>query len=134
MLVNKKYMKKAAGKIPAEYVRKFKSIFARFSDSGIANVIKLVLLVMLVYLQAILWFGEGSVSDIRRLKQSIVELEDKNKGLQERNQKLIDEVDALRNGLDLIEHRAREELGFIKEDEVFYHIIEKQPKATSNDQ
>jgi cell division protein FtsB len=137
MAANTKHKQQAAGRIPAGKVQKtkfFERFFARFSRFKPLTVIKLVLLAALVYLQAILWIGEGSLADVRRLKQSIAELEQKNKQLQERNQLLIDEVDALRNGLDLIEHRAREELGFIKEDEVFYHIIKKQAKTERNEQ
>ena len=148
MAANKKQTQKAAGRRPAGKAQttltarlklKLENFVAHFSVSNIsvsslATAIKLLLLVMLVYLQSILWIGEGSLADVRRLKQSIVELEQKNKSLQERNQQLIDEIDALRNGLDLIEHRAREDLGFIKEGEVFYHIIKKQPETPPGEQ
>lgn len=83
-----------------------------------------VLLLLFFYLQAILWIGEGSIAEVWRLKQSISELESENKILQERNQKLISEVEALRTGEDLIEFRARQDLGLIKEGEVFYHVID----------
>lgn len=148
MAANKNQTQKAAGRIPAGQAQKtltsrltlkLKNFVGRFSLSNISassmrTAIKLLLLVMLVYLQSILWIGEGSFADVRRLKQSISELEQKNKSLQARNQQLIDEVESLRNGLDLIEHRAREDLGFIKEGEVFYHIIKKQPEKERNEQ
>ena len=96
----------------------------------------IVLAIVFLYLQAILWIGEGSLAEVWRLKKSIALIESDNKNLQIRNQKLIDEVEALRNGLDLIEHRAREDLGLIKQNEVFYHVIdqrteqEKKPKIS----
>jgi cell division protein FtsB len=125
-----------------------KKAVERFRDSGSdslkLNLVKpklftlliTVFAIMFFYLQAILWIGEGSLAEVWRLKKSIALIEEKNKELQTRNQKLIDEVDALRNGLDLIEHRAREDLGLIKQNEVFYHLIderseqEKNPKTT----
>ncbi len=89
-------------------------------------VLMIVLGVLFIYLQVILWIGEGSVADVSRLKQSIAQKEQENKLLQERNQKLIEEVEALRNGLELIEHKAREDLGLVKENEVFYHVIDER--------
>lgn len=90
------------------------------------------LLLLFFYLQAILWIGEGSIAEVWRLKQSISELESENKILQERNQKLISEVEALRTGMDLIEFRARQDLGLIKEGEVFYHVIEDPEQKQNN--
>ncbi|MCW8874797.1 MAG: septum formation initiator family protein, partial [Gammaproteobacteria bacterium] len=39
-------------------------------------------------------------------------------------------VKDLKQGLDAIEERAREELGMIKEDEIFYQIIEEEGKPS----
>ncbi len=88
------------------------------------TVILTVLLLMFIYLQAILWIGDGSLADVWRLKKSIAALEEENKSLRERNQMLINEVEALRSGTELIENHAREDLGLVKENEVFYHVIE----------
>jgi|GEM_PF-5652352 len=92
-----------------------------------------VLLVMVLYLQIILWIGEGSVAELSRLKQSITEAEAENKALQARNQKLILEVEALRNGLELIEYKARKDLGLVKEDEIFYHVIDRRGEEQSHE-
>ena len=45
------------------------------------------------------------------------------KKLQERNKALAAEVHDLKQGLEAIEERARNELGMIKKDETFYQII-----------
>ena len=92
----------------------------------------IVFAIVFLYLQAILWIGEGSLAEVWRLKKSIALIESENKNLQIRNQKLIDEVEALRNGLDLIEHRAREDLGLIKKNEVFYHVIDQRTEQEKN--
>jgi cell division protein FtsB len=109
-------------------LQKGEQALGRLRKPGFFPIAMFVLLVLFIYLQAILWIGEGSFAEVWRLKQSITELEKENQVLLERNQKLIDEVEALRNGLDLIEHRAREDLGLVKENEVFYHVI-KEPES-----
>jgi cell division protein FtsB len=87
-----------------------------------------ILLCVLVLLQVRLWTGPGSVADIARLQSAIVEQTDANAGLQSRNSVLMEEVSDLRNGLDSIEERARNELGMIREGETFYLIVDEAPK------
>ncbi len=96
------------------------------------GVLLFIMVAMIIYLQAILWVGEGSVAEVWQLKRSIGQLEQENSHLQERNQKLINEVEALRNGKELIEHRAREDLGLIKNNEIFYHVIDESKQEPSN--
>ncbi len=47
-----------------------------------------------------------------------------NRELNERNAKMFAEIEDLRQGLDAIEERARNELGLVKEGETFYRIID----------
>lgn len=47
-----------------------------------------------------------------------------NQKLKARNAALDAEVRDLKRGLDAIEERARSELGMIREDEVFFHVLE----------
>lgn len=94
-----------------------------------------ILVLLIIYLQSILWLGDGSLAEVRRLKKSLAQIEKENAQLQVRNQQLIDEVEALRDGFDLIEHRAREDLGLVKKNEVFYHLIDhrsEEEKKPSN--
>jgi cell division protein FtsB len=87
----------------------------------------LVLVVLLVLLQAQLWWGEGSVTDIRRLDGEIAEQDAANQQLKTRNDALLQEVNDLKNGLDSVEERARSELGLIKKGETFYLILDDEP-------
>ena len=86
----------------------------------------LALLVLLLLLQFRLWVGEGSFAEVLNLRQDVEEQQAENTRLRERNEALDAEVKDLKQGLDAIEERAREELGMIKEDEVFYQIIEEE--------
>jgi cell division protein FtsB len=84
----------------------------------------IVLLLLLVYLQFRLWFGDGSLQDVWQLHQEVESLREENLQLRERNDALDAEVRDLQQGLDAIEERAREDLGMIKEGETFYQVVE----------
>ena len=75
-----------------------------------------------------LWFGDDSVREVVELRQTLKEQESKNNQVKQQNAVLEAEVENLKTGLDAIEERARSELGMIKEDETFIHIIENKPK------
>jgi cell division protein FtsB len=83
-----------------------------------------LLLVLFVLLQYKLWVGDGSLAEVWDLYRQTALQKQENQRLQERNQALEAEVEDLKQGLDSIEERAREELGMIKDDETFYQIIE----------
>ncbi len=83
-----------------------------------------VLIALLVLLQYRLWVGDGSFSQVARLKQTVEEQRRENERLRSRNQALEAEVQDLHRGLAAIEERARSELGMIKKGETFFQIIE----------
>jgi cell division protein FtsB len=93
------------------------------------KVVLAILLCVLVLLQVRLWTGPGSIADIARLENAIAEQDATNAGLQQRNSVLMEDVSDLRNGLDSIEERARNELGLIRQGETFYLIVEDDPNA-----
>ena len=86
-----------------------------------------ILLVMLVLLQYKLWFGEGGFRAVARLEQRVVEQVEENEALEQRNNELQAEVEDLRERLDAVEERARNELGLIKQDEEFYQVVPAPP-------
>ena len=83
-----------------------------------------ILVLLLVFLQYRLWFGEGGLEEISRLEQRVQEQGEINQALRQRNRELELEVLELQQGLEGIEERARSELGMIKEGEVFYQALE----------
>ena len=83
-----------------------------------------LLLLLLVYLQYRLWFGDGSLQEYWQLRREVEVQREENLQLRERNDALDAEVLDLQQGLDAIEERAREDLGMIKEGETFYQIVE----------
>ncbi|WP_185236648.1 cell division protein FtsB [Teredinibacter franksiae] len=85
-----------------------------------------ILILLLIVLQYRLWVGEGSTANVVRLKQEITKQRAENDRLQERNKLLAAEVNALKNGHDAIEDRARSEMGMIREGETFFMIVDEQ--------
>ena len=85
----------------------------------------ILLAIILVVLQYRLWVGDGSRAEIHLLQQEITTRQAELKKLQQQNLALAAEVQDLKKGLDAIEERARSELGMIKQDEVFYQVIDK---------
>ncbi|MEE8343418.1 MAG: cell division protein FtsB [Gammaproteobacteria bacterium] len=83
-----------------------------------------LLVAILLILQYRLWVGEGSLSEVWRLQQQVEAQRKENKRLMERNMALDAEVTDLKQGMDAIEEHARNDLGMIKEDEIFYQVIE----------
>ena len=61
------------------------------------------------------------------LNRQVNAQQEKNTGLKARNAMLDAEVRDLKSGKAAIEERARSELGMIKQDEVFFQVIEDQP-------
>ena len=90
------------------------------------NFIITILLVLLIVLQYDLWVGKGSIAEVRQLESALELQSVENQHLKERNDALKAEVLDLKNGLEAIEERVRTELGMIKEDETFFHVIEKK--------
>lgn len=82
---------------------------------------------LLALLQYVLWFGDGGVRDLLQLQGQVEAQRDENRRSGERNDALAAEVADLKSGLDVVEARARLELGMIREGEVFIQVIETPP-------
>lgn len=76
-------------------------------------------------LQASLWFGEGGIFDVHRLKAAVAGQQAENLRLRQRNNVLEAEVNDLKTGYAAIEERARLDLGMVKDDETFYLVTGK---------
>ena len=83
------------------------------------------LLGLLLLLQYRLWFADGGLAEANRLGQQLAEAENENASLTARNDRLTREVLALQGGNDAVEKNARENLGLIKEGEVYYQFVEE---------
>lgn len=91
-----------------------------------------VLFIFLLMLQYRLWFGKNSVSDYLSLKEEVIRQEGVNDKLKQRNKLLYADTDDLKLGVEAIEERARNELGMIKEGEIFFRIIPNHAAIKNN--
>jgi cell division protein FtsB len=78
-----------------------------------------VLLLLLLALQAQLWFGRGSLPNVRQMQDRLAEMSGQNQKAQAENDRLASEVRDLKEGLDMVEEKARSELGMVKPNEIF---------------
>ncbi|SDI42292.1 cell division protein FtsB [Variovorax sp. OV700] len=82
----------------------------------------IVLLLLLVILQWQLWNGRGSVRDVSQLQTKLAEQKEANAKATVTNERLASEVNDLKVGLEMVEERARQELGMVKPNEVFVQV------------
>ena len=80
------------------------------------------LIALLALLHAQLWFGRGSVPDVARMQEQLDALEQRNARAQLANTRLAAEVRDLQEGLDMVEEKARSELGMVKPNEIYVQI------------
>lgn len=86
----------------------------------------LFLALLIAALQYPLWLGKGSWLRVWEVDQKIAAQKEINQGLKARNASLEAEVRDLKQGYEAIEERARSELGMIKQDEVFFQVLENE--------
>jgi cell division protein FtsB len=82
-----------------------------------------VLLVLLVVVHAQLWFGRGSISNVEQLQQRLQAQNAENDKARAVNDRLSAEVRDLKEGLEMVEEKARTELGMVKPHEVFVQWV-----------
>lgn len=87
----------------------------------------IALAVLLVLIQYPLWLGKGSWARVWDTSRQLKAEQDSNDKLRQRNAALDAEVRDLKQGSDAIEERARNELGMVKKDEIFYQVLEQAP-------
>ncbi|MBE2263275.1 MAG: septum formation initiator family protein [Burkholderiaceae bacterium] len=81
-----------------------------------------LLIVLLVILHAQLWMGRGSIPDVNHLRQSLEAQQAANLAARQTNERLQAEVRDLQEGLEMVEEKARMELGMVKPNEVLVQI------------
>jgi cell division protein FtsB len=96
-----------------------------------SRALTLVFAGLLVLIQYPLWFGKGGWVRAWDLDRQVAAQKKTNDELKRRNSGLEAEVKDLKNGLEAIEERARFELGMVKDNEVFFQVLESTPQAAA---
>jgi cell division protein FtsB len=86
------------------------------------RILSIVLAAFLIAIQASLWFGKGSLPRGVELKAELAKAQAANEQARARNAQLQAELRDLREGLEMVEEKARFELGMIKPDEIYVQV------------
>ncbi|GAB1387298.1 hypothetical protein MASR1M59_24460 [Melaminivora sp.] len=87
-----------------------------------SRTVALLLLLLLVGIQAQLWEGRGSLGQVREMRRQLAEQQQANNQARQTNERLVAEVQDLREGLDMVEERARSELGMVRPGEIYVQV------------
>jgi cell division protein FtsB len=88
------------------------------------RLLTLALAILIALIQYPLWLGKGSWLRVWEVDQQIQAQREINSKLQARNTALDAEVNDLKQGFEAIEERARSELGMIRQDEIFFQVLD----------
>ena len=91
------------------------------------RILTVVFAALIVLLQYPLWLGKGGWLRVWEIDRQVKAQKDGNAKLQVRNDALDAEVRDLKQGYEAVEERARYELGMVKQDEIFFHVMDKTP-------
>lgn len=83
------------------------------------------LFAVLAFLQYKLWFEEGSVKDVKALKEKVAYKKSELSQKKQSNKKMAQNIKSLKHNQEVVEALARKELGMTKPDESYYQILEK---------
>lgn len=82
------------------------------------------LVTLIVALQIPLWLTKGNWFRVWELEREIAAQKIANQALEARNVQLAAEARDLHSGYDALDERARFELGMVRSNEVFFHVME----------
>jgi cell division protein FtsB len=85
-----------------------------------------IFITLILALQYSLWLGKGGWLNVISLQKQIDQQLKVNEAIKSENDILLAVVQDLKNGTDVIEGKARFDLGLIKKNETFFLIIDKK--------
>jgi cell division protein FtsB len=84
------------------------------------------LLALLALVQAQLWIGNGGKPHAMNLELQLSRQQAANEAARARNTRLQAEVRDLHEGLEMVEEKARSELGMVKPDEILVQVAPRR--------
>ncbi|AEG93682.1 cell-division protein, septum formation-like protein [Ramlibacter tataouinensis TTB310] len=81
-----------------------------------------MLIALLLVFHAQLWFGRGSVGEVAQMQRKLEAQKAANLLALQANERLASEVRDLKEGLEMVEEKARTELGMVKPNEIFVNL------------
>jgi len=95
------------------------------------RLVTIVLVALLAVVHAELWFGKGGVPRVMSLRGKLQQQQKANAQAESDNEQLAAEVRDLQEGLEMVEEKARVELGMVKPDEIYVQLTHQLPPGTS---
>ena len=86
------------------------------------RLVPLALITLLAILPAQLWIGRGSVPNVTAMTRQLVQQQEKNELARQANDRLAAEVRDLKEGMEMVEEKARFELGMVKPNEILVQM------------
>ena len=86
----------------------------------------LILAGLLVVVQGDLWFGKGNLPYVMGLQKQLDAQRVANAQARERNAGVAAEVSDLKEGLEMVEEKARAELGMVRPNEILVQVTAKK--------
>ena len=86
------------------------------------RLVPMVLIALLGIIQAQLWLGKGGVPTVAELERELKQQKMANDEAHRKIDQLNAEVNDLKEGLNMVEERARHELGMVKSNEIYVQI------------
>ena len=87
-----------------------------------SRLVPAILVTLLVIFHAQLWLGRGSLPNVARLRAELSAQNQRNDQAILANNQLEAEVRDLKEGLEMVEEKARMELGMVKTNEIYVQI------------
>ena len=86
------------------------------------RLVTLILVALIALVHAELWFGKSGVPHVMELQSKLDKQKAGNDAARLRNEQLTAEVRDLKEGLEMVEEKARYELGMVKPDEILVQV------------
>jgi len=90
-----------------------------------SRVVPAVLIALFVIFHVQLWSGRGSLTSVAQMQQKLDQQKTRNAQAQLANDRLESEVRDLKEGLEMVEEKARSELGMVRPNEIYVQISRK---------
>jgi cell division protein FtsB len=87
-----------------------------------SRIVPAILIALLMVVHAQLWIGRGSVGSVAEMQRKLQAQKAANVQAQQVNERLAAEVRDLKEGLEMVEEKARSELGMVKPNEIFVNV------------
>jgi cell division protein FtsB len=85
-----------------------------------------VIAALLLLVQADLWWGKGNMPYVMSLRKQLAEQRAANVQARARNARVQAEVSDLKEGLEMVEEKARAELGMVRPDEILVQVTARK--------